>query len=252
MLKDDFVCGYKDIENKKWAGSSGKHEPDGQAVDTSNGAGPHNIQIFVLTPDGIVLTCLPGYWHSQDLASELTLAEKLNQVWQDPNLSRDEKNRIFTQMQLAHLSQHPKAEHQRSQLQGFDVQYEAQHKLYKTDVFYDPHAINPATKKVPPGDVKTADVIMHERMARRPFEQYEKFDVAAFSDYGKPMYDKQEDFRMANGQIAPGTNFHDEKLIGNDPRAHPIKTEVTKESKSILRQTLNTVAHQGIRALLSH
>ena len=80
MLKNQFVCGYHNIANEHYAGASGKHQVDGNAVDTSNGAGPHNIQIFVLSADGIVLTCLPGYWHSQDLADELKLAQTLNQV----------------------------------------------------------------------------------------------------------------------------------------------------------------------------
>lgn len=251
MLKDDFVCGYRNIENKKWAGASGKHQPDGQAVDTTNGAGPHNLQIFVLTADGIVLTALPGFWHSEDLARELDLAQRLNQVWQDPNLTRAQKNETFRQTQLAHIREHPQSEHNRSHIQGFDVDYEVQHRLYSTDIFYDPHAINPATRKVPPADIKTTDIIMHERMARQPFVPYGDFNVVAFSDYGKPMYDKQEDFRMANGQIAPGANLHDEKLIGNDPRAHPIKTEVKREGKSIIRQTISTMANQGIRALMS-
>ena len=48
-----------------------------EAVFTTNGAGPHNIQMFVLAPDGTVLTCLPGYWQSDDLAGELNLAEDL-------------------------------------------------------------------------------------------------------------------------------------------------------------------------------
>jgi len=248
MLKNDFVCGYRDIENKKWAGVSGKHRPDGQAVDTTNGAGPHNIQIFVLTPDGIVLTALPGFWHSEDLARELQLAQKLNQVWVNPNLTRGQKDEIFRQMQLAHIKEHPQAEHNRSQIQGFDVAYEVEHRLYQTDIFYDPHAINPATRKVPPGDTKTTDIIMHERMARQPFVPYDDFNVVAFSDYGKPMYDKQEDFRMANGQIAPGARTGQEPLIGNDPRAHPIKTEVKKEGASIARQALTTM----MRSLLSH
>jgi hypothetical protein len=246
MLKNDFVCGYRDIENERWAGASGKHEPDGQAVDTTNGAGPHNIQIFVLNPDGIVLTCLPGYWHSVDLASELKLAQKLNQVWLDPSLTRQKKDQLFTEMQLAHIQEHSQAEHNRSRLQGFDIQYEAKHRLYNTDVFYNPQMIDPVAKRFPPDAVKTADVIMHERMAQRPFERYDQFDVVAFADYGKPMYDKHEDYRMANGKIAPGSDLKDAPKIGNTPQAHPIKTTMTRESGMVLRQAIN----QGLRMLL--
>src|SRR5271168_1939983 len=109
MLKDNFVCGYRNIANKSYAGASGKHQVDGNAVDTTNGAGPHNIQMFVLSTDGVVLTCLPGYWHSQDLVTELKFAQELNTVWTDPNLSRAEKDQQFRQMHLQHIAQHSKA-----------------------------------------------------------------------------------------------------------------------------------------------
>jgi len=95
VLKKDFVCGYKDISHKHWAGASGKHRPDENAVDTTNGAGPHNIQMFVMTPDGVVLHCLPGYWKSEDLASELQFAEKINQVWQDPHMTSTRKTSLL-------------------------------------------------------------------------------------------------------------------------------------------------------------
>lgn len=250
MLRDDYVCGYRNIENKRWAGASGKHQPDGQAVDTTNGAGPHNIQIFVLNSDGIVLTALPGFWRSEDLARELQLAQRLNSVWQDASLQADRKDELFRQMQLAHIKDHSQAEKARSHMQGFDIAYEAKHRLYSSDVFYNRYAINPKSGNAPAAAVKTTDVIMHERMARQPFRSYEDFDVVAFSDYGKPMYDKQEDFRMANGQIAPGADLSSGKLIGNDPRAHPIKTEVKRQTASIVRQTLTSMARQGIRSLL--
>lgn len=252
LLRNDFVCGFKDISNKHYAGASGKHEPDGNAVETTNGAGPHNLQMFILSPDGTVLHCLPGYWCSQDLANELRFAQELNKVWVDPGLSRDQKNKLFRQMQLAHAHEHSQAERGRSHLQGFDVQYEAQHRLYNTDVFYDPQAVDPTGKKITPRAVKTADLIFHERMANRPFEHYDKFDVAVFSDYGKPMYDKHEDFRQADGQIAPGADLSSEPLIGNDPRAHPVKTEIKRQGKSAARQAVSSFIKYGIRSALAH
>ncbi|SRR5579885_97790 len=247
MLKDDFVCGYRNIANERWAGASGKHQVDGNAVDTTNGAGPHNIQMFVLSPDGTVLTVLPGYWHAQDLVPELQLAQKLNEVWTNPNLTREQKNNLFRQMQLAHIDEHPQAEHNRSRMQGFDIQYEITHRLYNSDVFYDPRLVDPVNKKAPPSDVKTTDVIMHERMARRPFIPYDKFDVVAFADYGKPFYDKHEDQRMANGQIAPGTNLSKEPVIGNDPRAHPVERQMKKQGSFALRTGLTTFLRYGLR-----
>jgi hypothetical protein len=249
ILKNDFICGYKDISRARYAGASGKHQPDENAVDTTNGAGPHNIQMFIITPDGIVLHCLPGYWHSQDLADELRFAEQLNDVWNDQSLTREEKDRAFAQMQLRHIASHSPAERNRSRLQGFDVKFEAEHKLGRTDVFYNPSAIDPRGS-IPPAQVKTADVIMHERMAVRPFEEYKRFDVAAYSDYGKNVYDKHEQFRDSTGQIAKGADLSSEPMIGNDPRAHPIETQVKKEGKRAARSGLNFLLRYGIRAAL--
>lgn len=249
LLKEQFICGYKDIENKGYAGSSGKHEPDGQAVDTTNGAGPHNIQLFVLAPDGTVLHCLPGYWHSQDLACELSFAQDLNKVWQDASLSKAQKDEQFRQMQLAHLAEHSKAERGSSHMQGFDIAYEKDHRLGNTDVFYS-NPIDPRSGQINNKLVKTTDVIMHERMAARPFEPYKDFDVAAFANYGKPMYDKNEDSLQADGsKAAPGTM--DRKFIGNDPRAHPLKTEAIRSGKSLVPTGLSTLVRQSIRAAIS-
>jgi hypothetical protein len=247
MLKDNFICGYRNIANKGYAGASGKHQVDGNAVDTTNGAGPHNIQMFVLASDGTVLTCLPGYWHAQDLADELKFATRLNQLYNDPSLSREDKNAQFRQMQLGHIAEESKGEHNRSHMQGFDIQYEITHRLNGTDVFYDPRLVDPVAKKAPPGDVKTTDVIMHERMAQRPFVPYDKFDVAQYADYGKPFYDKHEQFRMANGQIEPGAKLSSEPLIGNDPRAHPVEQQVKKQGATVLRQGLMTFLRYGLR-----
>jgi hypothetical protein len=132
-------------------------------------------------------------------------------------------------------------------MQGYDIQYEIAHRLYNSDVFYDPRMVDPVAKKAPPGAVKTTDVIMHERMAQRPFELYEHFDVAAYSDYGKPFYDKHEEFRTADGQIAPGAKLSSEPVIGNDPRAHPVERQVKKQGVIALRQGLNAFLRYGLR-----
>ncbi|MBS1995836.1 MAG: hypothetical protein JSS86_05975 [Cyanobacteria bacterium SZAS LIN-2] len=245
MLKDNFVCGFRDIGNQKYAGASGKHMPDENAVDTTNGAGPHNIQLFVLDPDGTVLTCLPGYWHAEDLAPELALAQELDQVWHDPNLTLSEKRAKYSQMQLAHIAAHPQAEHKRSHMQGFDEKYEAKTNP-NSDFFYNPRAIDPATGQTPASNVKSIDIVMHERLAMRPFVPYDKFDVAQYSSYGKLKYDKQEMFRDSSGKIAEGANIGDEPMIGNDPKAHPIKTGVKRTGMRVARQSVYTLVRSLI------
>jgi hypothetical protein len=203
-LKQAFVCGYRDISNEPYAGASGLHEKDGKAINTSNGAGPHNIQMFILAPDGTVLTCLPGFWNPQDLVNEMQLAEQLNTVWTDPHLSRSQKDQTFRQMHLAHIQEHSQATVRRSRMQSFDQKYEAEHRLNRSDTIRDRGAVAYAINsggKMPQNAFKTTDEIFHERMAMRPFVAYEHFDVAAFADYGKPKYDKHEDARDASGQV---------------------------------------------------
>ncbi len=123
-LKDNFICGYTDIKHKWYCGKSGKHEVNTVAVDTTDGAGPHNIQMFMLASDGTVLNCLPGFWESGDLNLELELAAELNKVYLDPNLSKEQKDKIFVQKQLNHILDHPMAMIKRSRMQGFDRQAE--------------------------------------------------------------------------------------------------------------------------------
>lgn len=204
-LKNYFVCGVHDITNEPYAGLSGEHDPGGKAINTTNGAGPHNVQLFILSADGTVLECLPGYWNPHDLVDEMRFAAQLNQVWLNPNLSRAQKNQMFSQMQLAHIQQHSPGMVRRSRMQGFDEKYEAVHRLYSSDTIAYPQMITPAMLqpggKLPQAAFKTTDEIMHERMAVRPFLPFERFDVAAFVDYGKPKYDKHEDARNADGSV---------------------------------------------------
>ena len=205
-LQSRFVCGYQDITGFDYAGRSGIHDVGGNAIRTTNGAGPHNVQLFVLAPDGTVLTCLPGYWDSQDLVRELDLAEQLYTLWKDPALSRAEKDRQFTEAQLAHVATHPFGMTRRSRMQGFDQKFEARRRLDTSDAIVDRDAVaaagSGAGMRGLQSAFKTTDVLMHERMSRRPFVNYRDFDTAAYVDYGRPKYDKREDSRDETGRPA--------------------------------------------------
>lgn len=204
-LKENFVCGVHDISNEPYAGLSNRHEVSGNAVNTTNGAGPHNLQLFMLSADGTVLECLPGYWNPTDLVEEMKFASTLNGVWQDPHLSSTQKNQEFRQMQLAHIESHSPQMVRRSKMQGFDQKYEAEHRLMTSDTIADRSMITPNMLekggRLPPSAFKTTDEIMHERMAVRPFLPIQRFDVASYVEYGKPKYDKHEDARNADGSI---------------------------------------------------
>jgi hypothetical protein len=202
-LQENFVCGYKDITNEPYCGVSGKHEVWGNAVNTTNGAGPHNIQIFVLNPDGTVLHCMPGYWNPEDLITELAFAQKVNRVYTSTG-SESVKKAQYVHMHLAHIKEHSSQMVARSHMQGFDQMYEARRKVGENDVIANASAVKSAMAahaKIPDSAFKTTDVIMHERDAKQPFVAYNDFDVVSFSDYGTTKYDKQEDYRNVYGRL---------------------------------------------------
>jgi len=186
---------------------------DGNAVETTNGAGPHNIQMFVMAPDGTVLHCIPGYWNPEDLATELRLAERLGGVWQDKTISMDQKKLIFARMQMEHFRQHSHELTERSHMQGFDRKHELERKGFRDTIKagVNINTIDPNTSE---DIVKTTDEIMHERMAKRPFVSYSTFDTGKYSDYGTQFYDKHEDAmdemgqRVANEEEEEGKKKH--------------------------------------------
>ena len=182
------------------------------------------MQLFMLSPDGTVLHCLPGYWDPRDLSQEMKFAWQLNKVYTDSTLNRSQKNQLFQQMQLAHINQHPVQMTRRSHMQGFDQQYEAHYKLNTSDTILDTRLAKQGMDENghPPGQpFKTFDVIMHERMAKRPFMPFQRFDVASFSDYGKPRYDKNEDGTDPYSGRMIGEN-HDGPTIGDRETAERI------------------------------
>gem|GEM_PF-329178 len=204
-LRNRFVCGYKNIMQEGYAGDSGVHPIDGTAVNTTNGAGPHNLQTFVMTADGTVLHCLPGFWNSADLACELALAEKLSYIWEDKAITAAHKSELFKRLHLEHLATHSQETIARSHLQGFDAQHIYKNRKDLADCISDQAAIKEVEdphKDLPYGAFKTTDKIMHERMAGKAFAfaDYNSFDTAAYTSYGCSHYDKGEnEMEVAEG-----------------------------------------------------
>jgi hypothetical protein len=191
-LNSQFVCGFKNIKNEPYCGKSGKHDPASPAVLTTNGAGPHNVQIFVLSPDGVVLHCLPGFWTPGDLLYELQFAQSMNRLWQTRDLSQETKEKRFTEANLRHAKAHSLEMRSRSLLQGFDAKRERS--KGDSDFAAKPgqQVVIPTRQGIRQAGLKTVDQVVHERMAQRPFVPYADFDVAAYVDYGKLRYDKHE------------------------------------------------------------
>ncbi len=256
-LKKFFICGVKDITDAPYAGMSGKHEKFGNAVNTTNGAGPHNLQMFILSSDGTVLECLPGFWCATDLFTEMRFANKLNKIWLDPSLNSTQKDELFKQMNLEHIVEHPPGMVRRSHMQGFDEKYEAEHRLTTSDAIADPALISqqmlePGGPGLPQEAFKTTDVLMHERMAARPFVPFDHFDVASFVEYGRPRYDKEEDARNPDGSVnpelareAPTLGFPKDAMTAPATRRRPWLWSGGSEAAPPLRQgSFSAGAHQ--------
>jgi hypothetical protein len=196
VLKKQFVCGFRNIKGEPYAGKSGKHDPDSPAVLTTNGAGPHNVQIFMLSSDGTVLHCLPGYWCPEDLVREMQFAGNLNRIWQNRTLSLERKQKLFQLANLQDIHLHPLAMRLRSHLQSFDAKEERQKSdsdfKYRLGDYHPPAVLIGKRKIARQSDLKSVDQVVHERMAQRPFVGYDSFDVEKYSDYGKMRYDKHE------------------------------------------------------------
>lgn len=118
-------------------------------------------------------------------------------------------------------------------MQGFDQEYEAENRLRTSDTILNPQlalASMQRTGKPSPNAFKTTDVLMHERMSKRPFLTFDKFDVEKYCDYGKTQYDKHEDQRdVRNGQRISETNG---PMIGDTSRMMKNRKQPKEEFKS--------------------
>ena len=182
-LKKHFVVGWKNNQREDYVGTSHGYTCEQAAVGTTNGAGPRNMQTFVLSPDGVVLHCLPGFWHPEDLAHELEMSRTLYRLWKDKR-SVKQKKEMFTRIQMMSIRRQPRALVQRSGWQGFDKLNESNRIKMgaKRDTFvYDQNG--------KPTRIKPTSTLVHERMAKRPFVRFSRFDTAVFADYGRPYYD---------------------------------------------------------------
>lgn len=186
ILSERFVVGWHNIWREAWVGQSHGYRPDQSAVGTTNGAGGRNMQVFVLAPDATVLHALPGFWHPEDFAHELRFAAALADLWQDDTLSRERKDAMFAMVHLAEPGLQSEATRARSGWQRFDAHVEIHRARTEGR---DTLAAPPQDEVDPRSSLKPLNVLVHERMAERPFVPFAEFDVERFVDYGRPYYD---------------------------------------------------------------
>jgi hypothetical protein len=188
VLKDHYVVGWKNIKGEKWVGTSHGYGCDQPAVGTSNGAGPGNMQMFMLSPDGVVLHCLPGFWHPEDLEHELQMGRVLHRLWKSKSSTKAKRN-MFKRIQLQTMRNLPRAMVTRSGWQGFDAANERNRlKMLKKGMTRDTFFY----KDGKPTRIKPTSTVVHERMAARPFVRFSRFDTAKFVDYGRKYYDNNK------------------------------------------------------------
>ena len=222
-LQKSWIVAWQNIIKEEYVGESHGYTRDDSAIGTTNGAGPTNVQILMLSPDGVVLHALPGYWHPEDLAREMAFAHELWDVWKS-DLSRAEKDAKFAEMQIAAYKAHPTATTSRSRWQGFDAGNERdrmacgierdtplgapiQQPLSDTEMadrdakMARMKAVRRAKREAKNAGkeargakvkLKPLNQLVHERMSVRPFLPLEQFDVAEFANYGRTYYDNNK------------------------------------------------------------
>ncbi|MEO6596613.1 MAG: hypothetical protein ABIP94_17840 [Planctomycetota bacterium] len=194
LLEDRFVLGFRNIERASHVGLSHGYKPQQTAVGTTNGAGGRNVQIVVLATDGTVLHVLPGFWHAEDLIPELTLALEMHRLYEDQTKSSEVKQAMCAVLHRARVRRYGNAALKRSEWQGFDGAAEMQRS--QTDerdtVLRDGKG---ATR------LKPIPQIVHDRLAARPFQKLEDFDMEWFVDYGRAYYDNN--MGLDKGKVFP-------------------------------------------------
>lgn len=256
-LKENWIVAWHNIIAEEYVGDSHGYTEEDTAIGTTNGAGPTNTQIFMLSPDGVVLHALPGFWHAEDLAREMKLAKQLWAVWKDGTLTREQKDKAFAAMQIEAYKNHPQATTLRSRWQGFDARNEhkrvalgiqrdtvkgapVQRKLtdaQRAEVESKMAKLKTAEKDAPKIQLKPINQLVHERMSVRPFVKYEAFDTADFADYGRRYYDNNKKVDGEGSTLLTPTKL--EKMERKQARSEAMR-ESRNESRNKRREERST------------
>lgn len=239
MLQQSWVVGWKNIVHEAFVGDSSGYGCHNLAVGTTNGAGGRNVQLLMLSADGVVVHALAGFWHPDDLARELKLALKLNEIWRDRALSPSEKQRQFVWRQRAAVRFAPPSTAVRSGWQSFDAWAE-RNRLGREprDTFLTRPGGTIRKDKKGRGILKPHHVLVHDRMASRPFVPYSSFDVAAFADYGKRHYDNNRKAGERGVQFTTSKRLSRERAADKRARAalaEKVRRGVVTVPKGIMR-----------------
>ena len=185
----------RNIDGKtSYAGQSNKHQPTMAATTHGvyNCTGAKNVQMFLMTADGKVLSCLPGFWFPQYLLEELELAAKLNRIYRSTR-TLDERDEKFIDAHLAHVLSHSPRLIGDSRHQRFDA-----NDLLRRKVEDFGRSAGSTTTAI-----KLPDQVFHERMADRPFLSFDEFNAHDFVDMGRSRY--KYDYGIGQGNQPEGS-----------------------------------------------
>ncbi len=107
----------------------------------------------------------------------------------DESRTREQKDDMFRRLQLTELRFHTPETYARSDWQGFDKSHEGRVLSEKRDTFERTGEGELRRNTAGAPVLKPINVLVHDRMSKRPFVKFEDFDTAAFVDYGRKFYD---------------------------------------------------------------
>jgi hypothetical protein len=117
----------------------------------------------------------------------------LHRLWLDPDKSRQEKERLFALMHDRHVRGFSADTLARSDWQGFDRAFETMRAQSEPrDTIRRDESGAPLAGPGGGFELKPVCVLLHDRMAARPFQRLDAFDLEEFVDYGRPYYDNNE------------------------------------------------------------
>lgn len=232
MLKSDFVLGWRNILREEYVGRSFGYSSRQTSVGTTNGAGPHNVQIFILSPELVVLHALPGFWHPKDLARELRFAKVLYRLWQSKNHTWVQKRKVYRRLQLAEARHHPKETYARSGWQSFDQRHERS-RLARgpRDTFQCSDGGYLLADCRGNLMMKPINVLVHERMAKIGFTWFDDFDIPAFVDYGTRFYDNNRKVDRTHQQFNYPRRNNDKAKASNARKRTQLQRSMRKKPR---------------------
>jgi len=206
-LKKTFVCSWKNIKGQTpYAGTSNTHMPENPAMEVTNCAGHHNVQMFFLTSDGRVLHCLPGYWNPKHFVEELDVATELAKIYYRKDISVAERNEKFLDLHLRHSVEHSAEMREASAHQGFDkmnLEKRESSDFHRKEGFV--------------RGLKRPDQVIHERIAERPFVPLASVDVKKLIDMGQRQY--SYDYGLpGKGHDCEASKKSGSKVAGGPPK----------------------------------